>query len=127
MVLSYLGVSTSYRKLLRTLRIQRQYGAPSSNVRYLVRLGVTVVYKTGTLPSLHAHLNHNRPCIAFVQAGELPYWQVQTKHALVVIGIDERFVYVNDPALSAGATPIPHGDFQLAWIEHDEYFATFIT
>ena len=66
--------------------------------------------------------NHHAPIVA-VDAGELPYSDRSTSHVVVVVGIDDHYVYLNDPALTTGAVPVPWGDFDLAWLEKDEQYA----
>lgn len=75
MILTYLALPVNYNRLLKLLQVRPDIGAPSFNIRRLKTLGVVeVIYKQGTLVELHDHLMNNRPGIAFVQTGELPYW-----------------------------------------------------
>ncbi len=123
MVLDYLGVQVSYARLLRILNVVPDLGAPSFNVRNLNQLGVTVEYGQGTLSTLRKHVEHGRPPIVFVRTGELPYWQTSIEHAVVVIGVSDTQVLVNDPAFAAAPFAVSTGDFDLAWLDRDEYFA----
>lgn len=125
MVLKYLGLSVAYDKLLRLLKAN-WFGISSFRVRELEKLGITVIYKQGDLIELYEHLSNGRPCIAFVRTSELPYWSQATDHAVVVAGLDNTFVYLNDPNFDNYPIRVSHGDFDLAWIERDEYYATFI-
>jgi hypothetical protein len=122
MVLRYLGVSATYRRLLGLLRIE-SHGALLSSLKALEALGVSVTFRTGTLTELHQHLLNDQPPITLVLTGELPYWNESTLHAVVVIGLDDRHIYVNDPALPEAPIPVSHGDFELAWLERDELYA----
>lgn len=56
---------------------------------------------------------------------ELPYWSSSTDHALVVVGYDEAHIFVNDPDRPEAEVPIsiPRGDFELAWLERDYFYA----
>ena len=125
MSLTYLGIPVSYKSLLNLLQIKRGFGTASSNIRALKQLGVTVVYEQGTFDELYHHLNNNHPCIAFVEAGELPYWHEASSHAVLVVGLETEFVYLNDPAVAVAPIRVPWGDFDLACLEHDEFYATF--
>ena len=98
----------------------------ATKIRELERLGVTVVHKQGTLDEIHQHLSNNRPCIAFVKTGNLPYWKRDIDHAVLVVGLDDQIVYLNDPDHERAPVEISRGDFDLAWLERDEYYATFL-
>jgi ABC-type bacteriocin/lantibiotic exporter with double-glycine peptidase domain len=123
MVLNYIGLQVPYKRLLKLLEIQSGLGAPSYNIRHLSLLGIRVSYERGTLNELRSHLQANQPCIAFVKTGELPYWQRATDHALVVVGMDDEYIYVNDPEFPVGTIQVAIGDFDLAWLERDEMYA----
>lgn len=124
MVLKYLNIPASYEQLLRLLKID-WFGTAAFRVRELEKLGIAVIYKQGTLEEIHDHLSNDRPCIAFVKTIELPYRAEAIDHALVVAGLDDEFVYLNDPAFPDAPKKVSHGDFDLAWLERDEYYATF--
>lgn len=123
MVLDYLGKPVAYDRLLDLLKIDPQIGTPASNIRNLSALGVTVLYAQGKFEDIVACLRSGHPCIAFVNTGELPYWNETTGHALVVIGVDDESVFVNDPAFRESPKVISQGDFLLSWLEADDYYA----
>lgn len=122
MILSYLGQTIEYDQLLRLLVIG-PIGAPSSNTQRLGALNVIVTYERGSVADLETHLEHDTPCIVFVQTSELPYWSTDTGHAVVVVGMDEDTVYLNDPALGEAPQTVSRGDFQLAWLARDYRYA----
>ncbi len=127
MVLTYLGFPTAYRRLLKLLQIQPQVGTPAPNIRQLEILGLNVVYNTqGTLVELHDHLANNRPCITFVKTIELPYWGEAGDHAVVVVGLDDEHIYLNDPAFTTAPMQVSRGDFDLAWLGRDEFYAVLM-
>ncbi|MDM8532638.1 cysteine peptidase family C39 domain-containing protein [Anaerolineales bacterium HSG25] len=125
MVLTYLGLPTAYEQLLKLLQV-KWFGTSSANIRQLEKLGLTVIYKQGTLEELHNHLTNKRPCVAFVRTSELPYWNETGDHAVVVIGLDSDYIHLNDPAFAEAPIRVSHGDFDLAWLERDEVYATFM-
>ncbi|MEK7440427.1 MAG: peptidase C39 family protein [Chloroflexota bacterium] len=125
MVLEYLDVDVKYQRILKLLGTQ-PFGTISSQLSKLESLKLTVVYKRGTFDELYEHLSNNRPCIAFVMTGELPYWTEDKSHAVVVAGLDDDFIYINDPDLDHAPIQVPRGDFDLAWLEWDEMYATLI-
>jgi ABC-type bacteriocin/lantibiotic exporter with double-glycine peptidase domain len=123
MVLNFINFPVAYNKLLRTLEIKDEFGTPSSKVRNLERMGVHVIYQRGDLDVLRKYLGNDQPCIVFVNTGELPYWETTVDHAVVVAGMDEKYIYLNDPDLPEAPVSVPIGDFDLAWLEHDEMYA----
>jgi hypothetical protein len=38
----------------------------------------------------------------------------------------DNYIYVNDPAVRTDFIPLPHGDFELAWLERGEYYAVLL-
>ena len=98
MALDHLGVAIAYGQIKRILQTE-WFGTPSFYIRKLEQLGLVVIYKRrANLQEIHEHLLNNRPGIVFVRTSELPYWSDTTDHAVVVIGLDESAVYLNDPA-----------------------------
>ena len=126
MMLSYLGHPVNYDKLIKLLRVRANIGAPASNIRQLETLNVTVIYKQGAWGELQDHLEHNHPCTVLVQTGELPYWDESSDHAVVLTGLDDEFVYLNDPAFLEAPIRVSRGEFDLAWLEKDEVYAVLI-
>jgi uncharacterized protein YvpB len=126
MVLDFQGVAVQYKKLLKLLRV-KSFGAPSSNIRLLNQLGVASQYSVTDMSGLEAILLKGMPAILFVRTSELPYWRYPTDHALVVVGFDETSVFVNDPSFPDYPIAVSRGDFELAWLEKDYYYATIST
>ena len=119
MILAYLNRRTRYWRV-RWLLGTQSFGTPFSHIRRLERLGVTVEAHTrGTLAVLHAHLLQNHPCLVSVQTQNLPYWSYNTLHAVVVVGMDDQTVYLNDPEVPDAPIAVPIGDFDLAWLAED--------
>ncbi|MEM7534869.1 MAG: C39 family peptidase [Chloroflexota bacterium] len=78
----------------------------------------------GTLDNLYDALTKNVPAIVPVQTAELPYWNhTPNQHAVVLVGMDAQFVYLNDPAFHIPALRVPIGDFDLAWLGQGEQYA----
>jgi ABC-type bacteriocin/lantibiotic exporter with double-glycine peptidase domain len=128
MVLAYLGRPISYNRLLRTLGVQPGVGAPFSNLRFLERLKVTVIYEQGTLAQLQRFLTNGWPCIVPVKSRELPYWaNIDIDHAVVVVGMEAMSIYLNDPAFVTAPLQVPLGDFDLAWFERGEHYAVLLS
>jgi ABC-type bacteriocin/lantibiotic exporter with double-glycine peptidase domain len=122
MVLEYLGRPVEYARLVSVLGV-RDYGAPSSSIRRLATLGLSVIFGPGVEADLEAHLSRDEPCIVFLRTGELPYWREDTGHAVVLVGMDDDAVYLNDPAFAQAPRQVSRGDFLLAWLGFDYDYA----
>ena len=125
MVCAYLAIKTNYRRLVRALRIQDGIGAPLPNIEKLDGRRITVIFRrNGTLEALYEFLNKGWPTIVGVQTGEFPHWDhVPSLHAVVVVGMDSENVYINDPEMPKGPTPVSIGNFDLAWLAQNECYA----
>ena len=126
MVLAYQGQKIRYRRILRVLKTVKGLGTPSSNIRHLQQMGYRVTYQQGSISKLRRHLEQNEPCIVFVQTGDLPHWDANVQHAILVVGITETDVIIHDPEFAYSPIIVPIGDFDLAWLEHDELYAVII-
>ena len=122
MVMNYIGHLCPYQRLLRLLDV-KSIGTPSSNILRLTELGVSVTYRAGSLEGLEHQIALGQPCIVFLDTAELPYWSQAVFHAVVVVGVDDEYVYVNDPAFDQAPQSITWGDFELAWIKEGYYCA----
>lgn len=123
MVLDYLQVSVPYHRLLRLLHVEA-HGTVFSHLRYLESLGLSVQVSKGDMEVLRGLLDRGLPSIVAVDTGELvSYWQEAINHALVVVGMDEAVVYVNDPAFGAAPQEILMAEFELARQEQDDRYA----
>ncbi len=102
------------------------FGTPASRVLRLSSLGYKVTYERASFGHLRTHLAQQLPCIVFVRTAALPYWDEDVPHAVVVVGVEDRTVYLHDPALDVGPTAVDMDFFLLAWAELDNYCATLI-
>lgn len=122
MVLAYWKHAIRYEQLITLLDIQ-DIGTPYSNIQRLSQLGMSVNLGEGELTDLENHLHRDEPCIIFLRTGNLSYWNVDTGHAVVVTGIDDTFVYLNDPAFSLAPQITSQEKFLLSWLEFDYGYA----
>ena len=123
MVLDYMGRPIEYSRLIRLLRIDLTVGAPLRNVQLLSALGVKVNLLQGTLAELELCLEQNVPPIVFFSTRELPYWAEDVFHAAVLVGLESRQVYLDDPAFEAAPQIVSDDEFDLAWEGRDHYYA----
>jgi ABC-type bacteriocin/lantibiotic exporter with double-glycine peptidase domain len=123
MILESLDAALPYADVLRLLKV-KSFGAPASNIRLLEQLSLRVSYRVTNMAGLEQLLTANQPVIVFVRTYELPYWVYATDHALVVVGFDDAHIFVNDPYFDNAPIAVTRGDFELAWLERDYYYAT---
>ena len=127
MVLAYWQRDIDYSALLQLLNI-KAHGARANNILRLAhasQLRVQVAYSATDLTGLMDLVLAGQPVIAFLRTGQLPYWTYSTDHAVVVSGFDTNLLYLNDPDRLASESPIgvSKGDFELAWLERDYFYA----
>jgi ABC-type bacteriocin/lantibiotic exporter with double-glycine peptidase domain len=122
MILDYFQVPIDYRDLVKRRRIE-SYGAPFTNLRYLESSSIQVQIQGGTIDSVREYLERGIPPIAFVNTEQLGYWNESTSHAVVVVGIEDNQIYVDDPAFADAPMAIPTDEFILGWIDLDQFFA----
>lgn len=120
--LDYLQVPSDYRNLLKLLRI-KSAGAPFRNLRYLKSLGVSVLIERGDIETLSVHLDRGLPPICFVATRYLSYWDEETGHAVVVVGLEGDRIHLSDPRFPDAPKVIPVDEFELAWIDLDQFYA----
>ena len=122
MALAHLEIAATQEELNRLLDLTPA-GVPASHlVRLEGRYGVEVSFRRGTANDLRAALARNLPPIVFVRTDQLPYWTVDTQHALLVSGYDEETFLLNDPAFSAPQC-VTILELMLAWDEFDNRYA----
>lgn len=123
MVLDYLHVPCAYPQLLRLLQIQ-SFGAWFRNIQFLQSLGLTVSVGYGNVETLEMYLDVGLPIIAYVDTGFLTsYWPESTNHAVVVIGIEDERIYLNDPFFQAAPQVVSLNEFLSAWIEQKQLYS----
>jgi len=113
MVLSYLGRNESYEHLVQLLGT-RWFGTPSENILRLEQINIHVALRELSLAEIEAALRRQQPIIAFVNTADLPYWSIASNHVVVVVGINEQFVYVNDLYFAEAPQILPRPAFELS-------------
>jgi ABC-type bacteriocin/lantibiotic exporter with double-glycine peptidase domain len=98
-------------------------GAPASRIKRLEARGFEVVDRTGSLAELGSWLAQGTPCILFVRTGELPYWDVDTAHAVVLTGLTDERAFLLDPAVGEAPVEVSPDDLLLAWSYFDYTYA----
>jgi ABC-type bacteriocin/lantibiotic exporter with double-glycine peptidase domain len=124
MALTYLGIPCSQDDMAHQLGIRPHVGAPSSRLLRLRSVALDVIYAAGDLPDLADWLDQETPVLAFVQADQLHHWRgLHFQHTVVVVGLDDQYVHLLDPAADAAPLRVSRGDFMLAWDEMDCIYA----
>lgn len=123
MALTYLGQHVDYQRLRQQLGTT-QIGTSFSNIKHLQSRRLAVEYGHGNLEMLSTHLTAGRPVIVAVATELLPYWITrsdideasrETEHAVVVVGLVNQTVYVNDPDFRDAPQMVELGWFMAAW------------
>ena len=128
MALDYLGRPMLYRRLLSLLGA-RDFGMPAGNILRLNESGIGV-YTTLThsnLDDVRSHLLADRPVIALISTADLPYGSENADHALVIVGMDDNIIYVNDPCFDQSPQSVSRSHFELAWLRFDNMCAVLKT
>jgi ABC-type bacteriocin/lantibiotic exporter with double-glycine peptidase domain len=126
MALQHIGIIQSQANLNRLFGL-RPEGTPSSRVQRLGTIGVEVVYASGDELALREAIDRGVPPIIFVDTGELPYWGVRLRHAVLMVGYDEQNVYLNDPDQATAPVMATWGDLMLAWSEFDYRYTLILS
>lgn len=123
MVLAYWGIERDQAELAKQLQMIPGAGTPGNRVRLLVSNTLEVFYGQGEVSDLQTALKRGIPPIVLVHTGELPYWDLATAHAVVLLGLDETEVVINDPGMTQAELHVSLGDFELAWDEMANLYA----
>jgi len=123
MVLAYWGQARSQEALSRKLGTDPDVGTPASRVLRLQSRSLKVSYTKASLSEIQRRLEEQVPVVALVHTAELPYWSRPCAHAVVVVEMDDTWVWVNDPAFDQAPIRVSTGDFSLACDAMDNYIA----
>lgn len=122
MALTYLGLKPSYPALLKLLET-RSFGTPFRNLQRLQQLDVQVTCQACSGDEFPTFLNAGWPLIASVNTADFGYWSTAVDHAVLVVGADQQAIYVHDPSMRSGPTPIALTEFALAQLKFDHLCA----
>lgn len=118
MALAFIGVNWPQERVAGQLGHIAGAGTLARNVTRLNTPGTRVRYMTnGALEDVQASLAREEVPVLFVRTGELPYWEEDTTHAVLVVGLDADIILINGPAFEQAPIPVPVDDFSLAWYE----------
>lgn len=123
MVLGYLGREISESRLIRVLNTDPMAGTPFPRITRVERFGCRVELVTLDASGLRQKLHNRQPLITPLWTEMLPYWSYGTAHVAVVVGYDDRYVYLNDPAFAVAPQRVLCDGFLAAWEEYDRMAA----
>ena len=119
MVTQYLDVHISHRQLVSRLGT-KSFGTPFRHLARLDQYDLDVKIGNIYVDTFAQYLEDKLPIIASVNTSDLKsYWFYATDHVVVATGIDEHFIYVNDPVLNRAHQPVPRHEFELAQLRFD--------
>lgn len=102
----------------------RPVGTPASRIVRLARQGFDIIYTTGSPATLMEWIEQGVPPILFVRTGDLlPYWTVDTPHAVVFAGMEGENCVLFDPGLEIAPAMVSLGNLLLAWLHTDDAYA----
>ena len=114
MVLAFFGRQHTEAEL-RAAMNTNSGGTRARDFLGLATVGVEVSFVTADLTGLVAFLTSGQPPIALLDTTSLPYWQKICNHVAVVVGVDDSWVYLNDPYFDTAPQRVSHADFLLSW------------
>jgi hypothetical protein len=127
MALAFQGVSRSQDQLAKQLHTRPLLGTPARNVQRLASHSIDVTHAESTFEQLQEWLASGIPIIAFIEAGELPYWRGKFfKHAVVIIGLEAQLIWLLDPDVDSTPIAVHADEFMLAWGGMDYLYAAVV-
>jgi hypothetical protein len=82
---------------------------------YRLHPDLHLIYQEGAIESLIYLIDQGTPVGILVATEELPYWSMDTSHAVVIVGYSDVGFYLHDPAFADAPKVVSRGDLQLAW------------
>lgn len=121
MVLSYYGVEKSESELAKLCGTDSNLGTSAENLKNAAeQLGFSVEIKSNcTLDDVQGYLDRKIPVIVnwFTRGrSDYPESAVPDGHLSVVVGLDEKFIYLQDPEIGK-LREIARDDFYKVWFD----------
>jgi hypothetical protein len=114
MVVAYYGSPSAQGDIARWLATT-EIGTPARNITRLQNHGFNVLYQEGSLQFLMDALGQGVPPILFIRTAALPYWQVDTAHAITLAGLEGEQAFLHDPFFVDAPKIVSVDALMLAW------------
>lgn len=118
MVLKHYGVRASQRSL-RRLFDTTIGGASFTKLAKLSRYKMHVEIIEGDEQTIHDAIVQDIPLVLFVRTSQFSHWSEDSQHAVVAVGIDKAYIWINDPFFQSAPISVPIDEMMLAWLEMD--------
>ena len=125
-VLGHLGIEKEDTWLWNQLQVSTGQVTSFGNLANLEKsLGVVAEKHRDNddIDQFAPYIESGLPIIVAVDADEPTIWPYYSSHAIVVIGYDEKVVYINDPAQKETGLKVSIREFELAWSRRSHEFA----
>ena len=120
MVLSYLRIEADELSLSRRLGTGAG-GTPTDNFAAVEIPGVSIIAQHMDVDRIRAFLHAGQPVVVYLYTEPLPYWEVVSAHAVVVVGYEGNHFLVNDPMFEDAPKQIDTETFLKAWDMFDDF------
>jgi len=114
MLLHHLGDERPEEEI-RTLLGCTTFGTFIQSLYQVTRLGYRVAVRYSTWQELQHYLDHDQPVLVGVRTAFLDDWLRDCPHAVVVVGYDEKNVYLNDLYFDQAPQQTSRSSFLKAW------------
>jgi len=116
MVLEYYGKEYEEIELEKMCRTTERGTIAKNVVDTAKRIGFWAAICEGDLEFIRACISSEMPVIVYLRTKYLPWWEYDAIHAVVVIGIDENYIYLNE-SWTGSQVRCKISDFIDAWNE----------
>lgn len=115
-ILYYYGIDKQEDEVAKRCNHSYEYGCSNEDmVKALKSYGIGArIYKNSTIDDLDYWTKHKIPVIADIFMGNLE--KSATGHAVIVLGVDKKYVHVYDPYLNKNIS-VFHIDFMRMWFD----------
>jgi ABC-type bacteriocin/lantibiotic exporter with double-glycine peptidase domain len=124
MVLHYFGIALTEPELVKILESDVE-GTSILNIELLPAdtLGLELWTGEMSVDKLREYIDDDIPVIVAVWTDAFPYWLTNRPHAVVVVGYDEKSVYINDAKFPGATQAVQWNNFLIGWEDFGKFAA----